>query len=203
MVICKGSDLTLKINLNVVPTKIRVFTTKLDNYIEKTDIVDGKVKLLASELQKLNSGVIAFTYFYNDGVDDKEGIKYTDYYLLDKDESGIIHKDATTIQDYLDELVEAKLSGKDFTELIEKGVENSDKIKKLSATVDDNFIKSSFTVENTDTINLVKKINDDGSSWIEANVIVDPDENNLLKVKENGLYVDGIEVDQDWDLGTY
>lgn len=191
MVIYKDSDLKLKINLNVVVSKIRIFTTNSDNYIEKTNIIDGKVNVFSSELQKLNSGVLAYNYYYNDGDVEKEGTKYTDCYLSDRAESGILHKDFVSIKDYIDEVIAAKLSGMDVTEIAEQVKENTADIKNLS-----------FTVESTDTINLVKKTDNSGS-WIEANVIVDPDENNLLKVKENGLYVDGIEVDQDWDLGTY
>lgn len=137
MVIYKGSDLTLKIDLDITPTMIRVFTTNSRRYIEKTDIVDNKVKILSSELQNLNSGVIGYTYFYVDGDDEKVATNYTNYYLLDKAESGIVHKDAIKIQEYLDEIIDARLGNMDVTEIATMVQENTNDIKKISSKVDE------------------------------------------------------------------
>lgn len=70
--------------------------------------------------------------------------------------------------------------------------------KALDTKITDNFTKSSFTVNKTNTVNLVKTANTDGSSVLSANVEVSSITGNLIKA-DQPLYAS---VDLSYDEGT-
>lgn len=70
--------------------------------------------------------------------------------------------------------------------------------KALETKIADNFTKSSFTVNKTNTVNLVKTANADGSSVLSANVEVSAISGNLIKA-DQPLYA---AVDLSYDEGT-
>lgn len=81
----------------------------------------------------------------------------------------------------------------------------NDEINRASAEekliydkINDNFTKSSFTVNKTNTINLIKETNTDGSSLLTANVEVSNLNGNLIKT-DQPLYAS---VDLSYDEGT-
>lgn len=70
--------------------------------------------------------------------------------------------------------------------------------KALETKITDNFTKSSFTVNKTNTVNLIKTANTDGSSVLSANVEVSSIAGNLIKA-DQPLYAS---VDLSYDEGT-
>lgn len=70
--------------------------------------------------------------------------------------------------------------------------------KTLETKIADNYTKSSFTVNKTNTVNLVKTANTDGSSVLSANVEVSAISGNLIKA-DQPLYAS---VDLSYDEGT-
>ena len=70
--------------------------------------------------------------------------------------------------------------------------------KELDAKIADNYTKSSFTVNKTNTVNLSKTTNTDGSSSLEANVEVSTLNGNLIKA-DQPLFAS---VDLSYDEGT-
>lgn len=70
--------------------------------------------------------------------------------------------------------------------------------KALETKITDNFTKSSFTVNKTNTVNLIKTVNTDGSSVLSANVEVSSIAGNLIKA-DQPLYAS---VDLSYDEGT-
>lgn len=70
--------------------------------------------------------------------------------------------------------------------------------KELNTKIADNYTKSSFTVNKTNTINLSKTANTDGSSSLEANVEVSTLNGNLIKA-DHPLFAS---VDLSYDEGT-
>ena len=74
----------------------------------------------------------------------------------------------------------------------------TDAEKALETKIADNFTKSSFSVNKTNTVNLVKTANTDGSSVLTANVEVSSISGNLIKA-DQPLYAS---VDLSYDEGT-
>ena len=160
MVIKKGNDLILKLDDITDVVKIHIYTTYVDDYIEKKDI-SNKINVSAKELSKLNSGVITYdaykskedSSFGDDSYDTIETV-VTDIYYLDTDESGAQHKKSETVEEYVDK----KIDGFE-QEIEEKTKEISDsvdakvavKAKEIADTVDSKIKVETDRATNAET----------------------------------------------------
>ena len=160
MVIKKGNDLILKLDDITDVVKIHIYTTYVDDYIEKKDI-SNKINVSAKELSKLNSGVITYdaykskedSSFDDDSYDTIETV-VTDIYYLDTDESGAQHKKSETVEEYVDK----KIDGFE-QEIEEKTKEISDsvdakvavKAKEIADTVDSKIKVETDRATNAET----------------------------------------------------
>ena len=160
MVIKKGNDLILNLDDITDVVKIHIYTTYVDDYIEKKDI-SNKINVSAKELSKLNSGVITYdaykskedSSFGDDSYDTIETV-VTDIYYLDTDESGAQHKKSETVEEYVDK----KIDGFE-QEIEEKTKEISDsvdakvavKAKEIADTVDSKIKVETDRATNAET----------------------------------------------------
>lgn len=122
-------------------------------------------------------------------------------YLTEQDISGLATKTEVETVDNNLSLAKTDLETKIGT--VEASVETektraTEAEKVLETKIADNFTKSSFTVNKTNTVNLVKATNTDGSSVLSANVEVSSIAGNLIKA-DQPLYAS---VDLSYDEGT-
>ena len=195
MVIQKGSDLILE--LSVKPDKIRVYTTDTKVYIEITDFTDGKAYISSGELRLLGSGVIAYTYYigkadqsFDDNQYDTIGVVYTDYYLLDTEENGDIHGEATDeIKEYVDKVISDKTAGLDVYK--EKTEKNSSDIGELNKELDNETDRATKAETNnatnieTETERAKAKENELSETLVALQNSVTEDETKITKLSEN------------------
>lgn len=129
MITNKGDDLKITLQESNIQ-KVRVFTTDINTYIEKTP-KDNVVNISAAELinSKLKSGVIAYVCAkssadsgFEDGKYDTTNVEYTDIYYKDINESFSNAEDKAT-KEYSNQLEAIK---KDLTSKLNNKAEQND-----------------------------------------------------------------------------